>query len=800
MFRNYLITAFRNFRNYRSYTLINIIGLSIGIACCLVVFTIMKHELTFDSFHEKSDKIYRVVERYDGEYGVEFDGVVPNAMPQAILENSSNVEAVITAYGPFEGLFSINHNKRISQFKEQGTLFVNSEFLKYLDFKIVAGASAELLDQPYKCFLTQRTAEKFFGSDNPIGKFIKYNEHTDLEVVGILKNTPTNTSLPFNILVSSKTVLITNANYLSSWDAYWQSTIYVAAESNDNLKNIEEEITSIAHANMTDRAQKRKSYYLQPITEIHTDTKYGDGVNYVAPTEVLIGFLILALVTLTASILNFTNLATAQASKRSKEIGIRKTLGSDRYRIMFQFLSETFMLVLISTLLAFTIGQFFITKMNEYLTIVMFNISYDSTTVLFAFGLSIFITILGSFYPAKLLAGYNPINAIRNQITLSSGSGNLNLRRSLIILQFIIANMLIVSTIIVAAQMNHIRTKDLGFETENIIEVEIPWANQKDLKTLQTEFTSLSSVEKVSVMYGTPQSLYNWNSNYEVLGEEVNEKLSTNIKFIDKEYLDLFEIPLVAGRNITEQYTSDTTINVLVSREFLKRVNLSPEEGVGRKIKSLGNWEGKINGVVEDFNNWSLQSKLGPVLMIYKPSQFKNLAVKIKSETDVPSTMMQIEEVFRNFSSDGFYEAKLITQNIRENYIIEDLVYTTFQIFAGLSILIGIFGLYGLVSFLAASRRKAISIRKVFGANIRDILKLFFVEFMILMVIAFALSAPLGYLLADEWLNGFQYRINITPIFFVASFIVLNLIVIGTAGYRSFRAATSNPVDSLRYE
>jgi len=800
MLYNFIITSLRNFKNNKLYVGINIIGLGIGIACCLVVYTILKHELTFDKFHSKSDQIYRVVERYEGDYGMRYSGVVPNAMPQAVLEGSSNVDAVITAYGPFEGLFTVDHNKRLSIFEEPGVLFANPEFLNNLDFKIIAGAGSDALDEPFKCFVSEKIAKKFFGDENAIGKFINYNDNSVFEIVGILENIPTNTNLPFNILVSSTTILKTNENYLSSWDAYWQCTLYVVNGNQQNLKNLESEITSIAHSYMDERAQEKKSYYLQPLTEVHTDTKYGDGVNYVAPTEIIIGFLLLAIVTLTASILNFTNLATAQASKRSKEIGIRKTLGSSKSKIIIHFISETLLIVIISTILAFTIGQFFITRMNEYLDIVMFQIGYDSSTFLFSILLIIFVTLLASWYPARLLSGYNPIKAIKNQINISSGSGNFNLRRTLIVLQFIIANMLIVATVIVTAQMQLVKNKDLGFATENILEVEIPWTNQKDLENIKNEVSSLSNVEDVSMIFGTPQSLYNWNSNYEVLGSEVTEQLNTNIKFIDDDYIDLFEIPLLAGRNITETYTSDTTINVLVTRELLKRVNLTPEEGVGKTIKSLGNWQGKINGVVEDFNNWSLQSKLGPVIMIYKPSQIKNLAVKLNENSDIPNSVIAIEKIFREYNPNGFFEAKLITQNMEDNYIVENMVYATFQIFAVLAIIIGVFGLYGLVSFMAASRRKTISIRKVFGAEIKDILLIFFKEFFILMVIAFILSAPLGYLLSNEWLNGFEYRINITPVYFILSFIILLLIIITTAGFRSYKAATSNPVDAIRYE
>jgi putative ABC transport system permease protein len=802
MLRNYFVTALRTFRNNRFYAFVNILGLSIGLTCCLVVYSIMKHELTFDNWHQNSERIYRVVKHYKADWGMDYDGVVPNAMPAMMMsEAAPYFESVIAMHGPESGTFEFNFNQKHVAFQEDDNiLYANRTFLEQMDFPIMAGAGPEALEQPFSVFLTEKIAKKFFGSENPIGQTMTFDEFHNVTVVGILQDTPTNTNAPFDILMSYSTIQKTTNGYLDSWYNTWSAGVYVKLNAGDDVGDKEAMINELVTPHIDESDHDRLSFHLQPLDDIHTNTLYGDGNNYVAPTEILVGFVLLASITLIASILNFVNLATAQAVKRSKEIGIRKTLGSSRQQLVFQFLLETLAIVTVSMLLAFTFGQFFIDMMNSFLSRVAFEIGYDITSVVFALVLAVFVSVLAGIYPATVLSGYNPIGALHNQITISKGTGKVSLRKGLVIGQFVIANLLIITTFIVAAQMKYIKTKDLGFDGDQVMTLILPNKSKDQLNVMEARLAELSFVQKTTVQFSPPQATdNNWNSSYEVVGQEKHDRLNTNLKFADSRYLDFYEIPLVAGRLYTDMDRADSTQQLIVSREFLKRVQLEPEEAIGQTCAFMGSWKGTIVGVTEDFHNWSLNTKLGPVMILNNKGQMNQIAMKVQG-ANYQQYLPEIEKVFRELVPEGYLEVSILQDRIQESYIVENLVYGAFQIFAGMAILIALMGLYGLVSFIANQKRKSISVRKVFGASHLVILRMFGTEYFVLMLISFVLAAPLSYLLSQEWLNGFHYQIEITATYFIVSFLAVMVITIATVLTKSYQAATANPINALRHE
>lgn len=796
MFRNYITTAIRNFSKNRFYLFVNILGLSIGISCCLVVYSILKHELTFDSWHPNADRLFRVVEHYAGDNGIDFDGVLPNPMPEAISKELASISS-IPMLGPIGLTIEFELNDQYKTFEEDYVIFSDEQFLTLLDFPIARGATAELLNEPNKVFLTKRLAKKFFGDQEPLGRTITISEKVKLDVVGILENTPTNTSAPFDMLISSSTREAAFQDFVKNWGSYWASTCYVSVDPN-NVKSVEDQINALANSHLSEKAAERNTYYLQPLSEVHTDSRYGDGVNYVAPTEVLIGFILLGGITLIASILNFINLATAQAVKRAKEIGIRKTLGSLRSDLILQFLGETLMVVIMAIFLGFTIGQVFMNKMNEFLIKESFYIEYDFTTIVFASILAIVVTVLAGFYPALVLARYSPINALRSNIALKSGSGRLWVRRGLVISQFVIANLLIVSTIIVSAQMRYVHSKDLGFQTENVMTIGFPQKMNDKLDVALEEFAKANYVEKVSRSRSHPQG-GTWNTGFRVEGTEHVDAMHTAIHFADSKFIDLYNIPLIAGENLRDQYTSDSTLQMLVTRQFVKTSTVPLEEIIGKEVAVLGDSKGKIVGVIEDFHNSSLQNRIRPLMVIYNPRYMNLLNVKIAGN-DPTAYYNQIEDLFRSLSPTGHFSANLLLNSIEELYVLENLVYGIFQVFAGLAVLIGIFGLYGLVSFMSERNSKTISIRKVFGAGTKDVLWTFSRPFAWMALLAFVIASPISYLLTGEWLNEFEYQISANLTHFLIGLLVTLMITAITVGYRSWRVATSNPVNALRNE
>ncbi len=799
MLRNYLLTAVRNFRKNRFYATVNVIGLSIGITSCLVVFAILRHELRFDAFHKNAENIYRIVEHYLGDNGMEYSGILPNALAKELSAPGNLGGDVIPMFGPLESVVEFDHENQHRSFKETHVVFATGSFLNTLDFPVLRGAPSSSLDVPLKVFLTEKLASKYFGQNNAIGQVITYDEAHQLEVVGILADPPGNTNMPFDMIISFSSADIIYGDYARSWGAYWTGSAYYIHDGNRPITEVASMMTTEVHKHFSKYEQERKTYHLQPLSEVHTDTRYERGANYVAPTEVMVGFILLAVITLVASILNFVNLATAQAVRRSKEVGIRKTLGSSKSSLVLQFIGETFILVVFATLLAFTIGQFFILKLNELLSVVRFEIGYDLAALLFAASLTIVVSFLAGFYPATILSGYNPINALNNQISLKKGSGKSLVRKGLVITQFLVANLLIITTVIVAAQMKFVKSKDLGFDQENVLIINFPNKLTDKMPLIREAYASMSFVQDATWSMGAPQSQSNWGSNYSVEGSRTTEDMEMILKFVDQNYLDLFKIPLIAGRNLVHRATTDTTKHLLVSREFLKRANVPLEDALGKKVKFFGSWKGEIVGVIEDYHVFSLQDEIMPVILTYNPPNMTQINLKL-ADINLGTKLSQIEGVFREFAPTDYFEATLLNDLIAESYIVENLVYTAFQVFAALAILIGVFGLYGLVSFMATSNRKNISIRKVFGASMTHILRAFSSEYLLLMTIAFVLATPFSYLICREWLNGFRYQIDISFGYFVTSFFISGLITALTIGRKSIMVARSNPIDALRYE
>ncbi len=799
MLKNHLTTAIRNFRKNQFYVIINVLGLAVGITACLVVYAILRHELRFDAFHEKADEVYRVVEHYAGDGGMEYSGRLPNALTTELASPVQFGEHAIPMLGPVSAVIECEYNAQHRAFKESHIVFTSSSFLKNLDFEIVSGAPADALDEANKVYLTASLAKKYFGSDNPIGQTLTADEKHHLQVVGIIADPPTHTNVPFDMLISYPTINVMYGEYAKSWDAYWMGSAYLVVGSTDELPRIEKQITQVARSNMTEEAKVRNSYRLQPLSEVHTNTLYEDSVNYVTPRKIIIGFILLSIATLLASILNFVNLATAQAVRRSKEVGIRKTLGGTKRSLAFQFVGETLILVVFATLLAFTIGQFFILKLNEMMSIVRFETGYDATSIMFAFVLAVFVGIIAGLYPALIISNYNPIQALNNQISLKKGAGKSYVRKGLVITQFVVANLLIITTIIVADQMAFVSNKPLGFDSDDVLTIDFPNRLTDKMPTILSEFQNQNFVEDASWCQGAPQIQSNWGTNYTIGNNPRNDQMHAVVRFVDQRYLDVFDVPLVLGRNITNRITSDTTKELLVNREFLERANVDEEEALGMEVTFLGNWRGQIIGVIENYHVYSLQDQLHPVILAHNPTNMTQINLKLK-EGNMGEMTAQAERVFRQFAPRDYFESELLNEIIAESYVVENLAYQAFKIFAGLAIAIGIFGLYGLVSFMASSNRKSISIRKVFGASMANILTVFTLEYFTLMIIAFVLATPFAYVICREWLNGFEYQIDIGFGYFILAFCLSLFITAVTIGRKSFNVARSNPIDALRYE
>lgn len=796
MFKNYLLTALRNFRKNKVFTILNILSLSFGITCCFADFAILRHEYSFDDFHQKKDQIFRVVEHEATESGMTYTAILPNAMPAALDLERSNIEDVIRMTGPVHVKNKFFVKEKMEIFTEPRALFTEASFLEHLDFPLLAGGPANLLDEKGTVFLTEKLAKIYFGDEDPLGKEIRVDDHP-LQIRGILQNPPTTTNVPFNMLISDQNLQDFYGTYIKGWNAYWQATAYVVLPKQAEIKEYEKEINEIYSRHISKEMKRDKTLFLQPLKDLHTNDRYSRAVNYVPPSKILMGSVFIIAMILIVSILNFINLATSQSITRSKEVGIRKTLGGQKSQLIFQFLFETMLQVIVAVFIGLTISQILLDRLNAAVRGMSFHIGYDYTIVFFAAGLIILVAFLAGLYPAFILSRFNPIKTLHNQNSLRKNSGSFPLRKILITSQFVLANLLIVSTFIARSQMKFIFSKELGFDPENVVVISFTEEMQDKIPVFMHEYEKLPFVKSATWAFTPPQSGNNWNTNYNIAGGETNDLLSTNMKFIDENYLDLYGIELLYGRNITNSYTTDSTATLLVNEELVKRLGLSAEEALKTRISFNSSYEGAIVGIVKDFHVSKLNKSIKPVVMMYDPKRMDQLHLKL---TDEMNHLPELEATFRKLDDENLFEPFILAERIKQTYAFENIIYTVIMIFTVLAIMISVIGLYGLVSFMIARNQKTIGIRKIFGASTMKILIVISLEYIILLTISFSIATPISWIGMTNWLNTFYYHIEISWLHFVVSFVVILGIALLTVGYQSYKAAVSNPVDALRHE
>ncbi|MEO1051542.1 MAG: FtsX-like permease family protein [Bacteroidota bacterium] len=799
MLRNYIRTALRNFTKNKFFSLVNIAGLGLGIACAFTIYALLRYELTFDHFHEKGDRIYRIVKQYQGEEGLEYHAVSPYGLGDAVKNEGLDFEQVSHTHGPVSRKIIIEDPADRKVIRINGILFVDEHFLDIFDYEIIAGAGPEVLAEPNKVFLTETAARDAFGTTDVIGKsFLLYNDQLQ-EVVGVIKDPPTNTNLRIKALASLGTFRNRNPERFDDWSQIWESSVFVLLNDGRDPNGYDDQLKHVAIKHLGEVEGEKTSFHLQPLKGIHTDEFYINGPGYTVPSQMIIAEIFLAACILLTACINFINLATAQAVQRSKEVGIRKTLGGRKSELIKQFLFETACIVFMAILVGMTLSQILVIEINQFLSIVEYDLSFDWTILVFAAIIFVVVTLCAGFYPAYIISRYDPVTALKNKLALRKGSGNFNLRRLLIIGQFGFSNLLIISTVVFSSQLNFLEGQDKGFDEDNVFSVWLP--TRTHAEALRSDLLNHRSVEGVTRSYAPPMVAYNSTTSFALRGESFKSGPGAFQKWIDEHYLETYKIPLLAGRNLSTQQSADSTVvNVLVNRTMVKDLEIdSPEAALGQEIRFGDDQYGRIIGVVEDFHMSSLKMAIQPCIMYYRPGGMNRLDLKL-STAEYAALIPQFEDIFRKYYPTDLFEYDVVADEVSKLHLAEKFLNEVLRFFAGIAIFIGILGLYGLVAFITNRNAKEIGIRKVMGAHVPSIIGIFAKEYGKLLVIAFILAAPLGYFAMKLWLQSYIYRIDLSLGYFLLSFIISLLIALFTVGYRSAKAALANPVDALRYE
>ena len=805
MIRNYLKIAWRNISRRKGYSSINIGGLAVGIAACLLLYTVVKYEFSYDKHHPNFDRIYRVVTKDDFSDGIDYTPGMPFPALEAVRVSFPEITtgALFASYGSQVTVLGNDGNNTTSDKKfieETGFFFCDPEFFRVFDFTWLAG-SPDVLKKPNTTVLTQKMAQKYFGDwRNANGKFLRLDNVATVKVEGILQDPPANSDFPLSIVTSYLTGKANARTY--GYNTDWGNTtsnfqIYMLLPQNVSSASIETQLQQFSRQNYKQDLASKKTSFLQPLSQLHFDNRFGNFGDHTTSKSTLWTLSLIGVFIVLMACINFINLSTAQAVGRSKEVGIRKVLGSDRLQLFGQVIGETFLIVFIALLLAVGVAQFCLPYIKHIASIQEKLSLINWQTLYFLLALAVIVTILAGVYPALILSGFNPALALKNKIS-SATVGRASLRKGLVVAQFAISQILIIGTIVAISQMNYIHEADLGFNKKALLILNA--ASDSIIHSRQEAFKQklllVPGVQAVSFSSDVPSSDNNWAGNF-AFNHKPDERFNIYRKAADEDYFKTYGLQLVAGRVFEK---GDTAREIVVNETLIKKLGVkNPEEVIGKEIRSGRSAWKTIVGVVRDFNTNSLREDVKPLMLFTRRDRYAVTGIKLRS-TNIPRTKALVENVWNEFFPEYAYTSSYMDENIARFYQQEEQLSLLYKIFAGIAIFISCLGLYGLVSYMSVQRTKEIGIRKVLGGTVAHILWIFGREFFILLAIAFLIAAPLAWWMMSNWLQDFEFRIAISPWIFVVSILVSSLVAAITVGYRSVKAAIVNPIKSLRSE
>ncbi|MFN8342777.1 MAG: ABC transporter permease [Cyclobacteriaceae bacterium] len=803
MFKNYLKTALRNLLRDKGRSFLNIAGLTLGIGSCLVLVLLLRYHTSFDHYHSKADRIYRIVMQSDGNQGKSYTSGVPAVLPEAVRNDFTEAETVTFVSYRNGGLVTIHGQggepRRYDE--ERGISYVQPSFFAVFDRKVLQGDASQGLDEPNEAVISRSLAIKYFGKEEAIGEVLNYDHH-DFKITAIIEDAPTNTDVPINLMLSDATVRKELDEH--GWHSIWSDEqCFIVLKPGEKIETLEANVPAFIKKYYGEQEGNRdnRTLIFQPLADMHFDERFSNFNYNVISRETLLALSVIALFLILTASINFINLSTAEAVKRSKEVGIRKAMGSTRGQLVLQFLGEATLVTAVSALIALAIAQGSLASINAYLHLSLRLSLTDPVMLVLLTSIVVIVSVLSGLYPAFVVSGFQPISALKNKLSGSNSSG-FGLRRGLVVLQFFISQFLVIATLVLITQMSYFSHQDLGFRKEAILTIPIPEPAQASgdtlhktlLKTLREEVHQTPGVEAVSLNSNPPSSGSVSATSFNMGNDD--KFYEAQVKLVDGNYLELFGLQLVAGKNILDL---DTAQGFIVNEKLAELTgHQNPGDIVGKIIHLWGK-KLPVVGVVRNFNTVSLHDPIEATVLFNRLRNYHTLSVKIDmthSQDVVKAIQAKWEAAFPEY----IFSYEYLDDNIREFYDAESRNTTLLSVFTGLAIFIGCLGLFGLASFMANQKTKEIGVRKVLGASVESILFIFSREFVVLILVGFVLAAPVAWMVMNQWLNNFAYHIEIGPGIFLLSGGVTLLIALLTVGYRSWRAATVNPVESLKCE
>ncbi|QHL85995.1 FtsX-like permease family protein [Nibribacter ruber] len=807
MFKNYFKVAYRGLIRHKGFSITNIAGLALGLTACLLIGLFVYDELQYDTFVPEGDRVYRVYNYANLEETNDQIAPVPPMFGTTLKESFPEVETSLRILmQPWDGQTLVeNGNKRIY---EKGGLDADPTFFEVFPHTFISGSPEKALDDPYSVVISDKFAEKVFGTTNAAGKRVIIDKETFL-VKGVFESNP-KFHLPINFIRSLKRFGF-NSERMSSW-GWQQFYTYIKLKKGASPDALLAKFRAVTIKQIDDESNKPHDYlpYFQPLQQVHLysasfkfDQVLRGNITYVKALSIIAVFILLI------ACFNFVNLATAKSLQRAKEVGVRKTIGASRSQLMFQFLAETLLITLISVIIAAALTSLFLPALNDFTEKEMtFNVFTSPTLMLILLVLVIVVGVLAGLYPAIILSGFKPVNVLKGAVVSDGGPGKIPwLRHGLIVLQFSLSIFLIICALVVYQQVSYLHNKDLGFNKDQIMFFPMRGDNMyKNYETFKNELTQSPAVASASIGYGFPGDA-TAGDGIEVIKDGQREYHGVSQLMVDHDYIKTLGLKLVAGRGFSKDMPTDKDQAYMLNETAVKELGLgTPEKALGQKLEWKMWTDGKdtikkgtVIGVVKDFHFKSLFDKMDPTVLQIFPGANWKVAVKLKGD-NVTAGINHVKSVWNQFSPEYPIEYKFMDDNFAAMYKAEDKLKSLLWIFTGMAIFVGCLGLFGLAAYAAERRKKEIGIRKILGAESSSIVTLLAKDFLKLVLIAAVFAFPVAWYAMSVWLKDFAYRIDIPIwVFFVAG-ILACVVAFVTVSFQALKAATANPVKNLRMD
>lgn len=794
-------TIVRGLLKNKTNSIINILSLSFGIAFSGIIFLFIRYESTFDHHHSKADRIYRVNTHMQNTDDLLRSPFTPHPLAEALRHAFPDELMVTQIMGRLSGQMMVHPGTdQATLFEDGAILYVDSLFTETFDFTWLAGDPKSALKTPNAVVFHDQMADKLFSGkpyDEIVGEVVTLNDHISLTVTGIIKHPPLNSNFVFSTLISYDTFYKANQDILEdNWESLSRKSTFITLHEHVTPDQIQGRLDELVKNHVSDEdLQQRMSFHLLPLKDLHFAYEYRKATSlYTIPPFLLWPIAGIGMIIILVACMNFVNLATAQAITRAKEVGIRKVLGSKRRHLFIQFMGETALLTLMALLIGLGVGELAVNYFHKLVPFIYLRFGVDYTLIYFIFFITVAVILLAGTYPALGLSRYNPIKAIHHARNMQSGG--LKTRKALVVAQFLVAQFFIMCTVGLTFQFVYLSKRAIGFDKDGIITLSI---YGHDEAYLRNELLKNKGIQKVSFSSGTPIS-GEIGTTFSAEAHESVEQKPVLLKYVDSEFFKMFNINLIAGHDF-EDRSAHSQEGLIINEALVREIGMNkPEEALGQYLtlakigKSL-----PVIGVVQDYSNRTFEAKGNPEAFVYQPEKFSTVNVKTYG-SNIPEVTAFLEKIWKKRYPKRVFTYTFMDDIVKNRLGEDKLFMLVFCIFSGIAIFICCLGLFGLVSFIAMQKQKEVGIRKVLGASARSIVLLFNKSFVKLILIAFVLAAPLSYLLLQSFLQTNTYKITLGPWIFLIGLVATLLIAFTTTGYKSWRAAIANPVDSLRDE